>query len=48
MKRCTVVIAAALAGCSSVGPDYQRPTTALPAQYNTSVPSPTAMRADWW
>jgi outer membrane protein, multidrug efflux system len=48
MKRGTVVIAALLAGCTSVGPNYQRPAVALPAQYGTTVPSPTAMRADWW
>jgi outer membrane protein, multidrug efflux system len=41
-------VAALLAACASVGPDYQRPSTALPAQYSTSVASPTTMRADWW
>jgi outer membrane protein, multidrug efflux system len=48
MKRGTLVLAALLAGCTSVGPDYQRPASPLPAQYATPVGGATALRADWW
>ena len=42
-----------LAGCM-VGPDYQRPKVAVPAQYKelpgwtVAVPSAAAPKADWW
>jgi multidrug efflux system outer membrane protein len=47
VKRLLLVLA--LAGCSTVGPDYKRPETALPAEY----PSPTRpgdadIPAEWW
>jgi outer membrane protein, multidrug efflux system len=50
MKRSAVAIAVAAlaAGCASVGPDYQRPASTLPAQYANDLSGPTQMRADWW
>ncbi|MFN2646430.1 MAG: efflux transporter outer membrane subunit [Burkholderiales bacterium] len=38
-----------LAGCMTVGPDYQRPQIELPAQYPESVPaSAPAVAPQWW
>ena len=54
MKRALTVLAAALiaAGCTTVGPDYQRPATALPTQYPGAVKgleTPAVLiAADWW
>jgi multidrug efflux system outer membrane protein len=54
MKRALTILAAALvaAGCTTVGPDYQRPAVALPAQYPGDVKGPATpavlIAADWW
>jgi multidrug efflux system outer membrane protein len=54
MHRCApMVFAFALCGCM-LGPDYQRPQTALPMAYpdaptNIATPTPPAtLRTDWW
>ena len=47
MKRCLLVLL--LAGCTTVGPDYKRPATELPAQYPvSSSASDSSVPADWW
>jgi multidrug efflux system outer membrane protein len=47
-----LAVALAAAGCTTVGPDYQRPATALPAQFPgaiTGLQAPDApIAADWW
>ena len=52
MKRVNLVLAAvavAAAGCTAVGPDYQRPALMLPAQYPQAAAMPApAIAADWW
>ncbi len=40
--------ALALAGCSAVGPDYQRPDVTLPAQYAGAQPGGPALSSEWW
>lgn len=49
--RCAaLVVAIVLAGCM-VGPDYQRPTTELPAAFpeaDTVLPGADAVPSDWW
>lgn len=43
------VVSAAVAGCSALGPDYQRPAVVLPAQYPQAVAEAApAVPADWW
>lgn len=38
-----------LAGCTTVGPDYQRPAIELPAQYPaSSAKEETALPPEWW
>jgi len=39
-----------LAGCMTVGPDYEPPVTTLPQAWNTDVPASTAAPelAEWW
>jgi len=47
MKRYLLVML--LAGCTTVGPDYKRPATELPAQYPvSSSASDSPVPADWW
>ena len=58
MKRVlgTLAIALTAAGCTTVGPDYQRPALTLPAQFpdaapgtgNTATTATTAIAPDWW
>ncbi|HZI83139.1 MAG TPA: efflux transporter outer membrane subunit [Casimicrobiaceae bacterium] len=48
MKRWAAIAAAMmLAGCM-VGPDYQRPETALPAAFRESAGSEAGIPNDWW
>jgi multidrug efflux system outer membrane protein len=51
MRMTTVALALALAGCA-VGPDYHRPNTALPDNFDAVSPKPVAtapeVRNDWW
>lgn len=53
-RRCrslALLATAVLAGCAAVGPDYQRPTVALPAAYpqaGTLTDAAGAVPADWW
>ena len=47
----TPLLAALLgAGCAPLGPDYQRPTLDLPADYpdNSAAVTAAQLRADWW
>jgi len=47
MKRLGVLLL--VAGCTTVGPDYQRPDIALPAQYPArEAENVQALSADWW
>ncbi|QJR10655.1 Toluene efflux pump outer membrane protein TtgF [Usitatibacter rugosus] len=51
MKRFLVIaVALAVSGCAMVGPDYERPGTPLPTQFEAqaATASPTAVAADWW
>lgn len=50
-----LALALLVAGCTTVGPDYQRPAVTLPAQYPAAVPAPKGLAtptvliaADWW
>lgn len=49
MKRLALALALLAGACTVVGPDYQRPTQELPADY-PEVPAGTGgpLRADWW
>jgi multidrug efflux system outer membrane protein len=47
MKRLVVVLA--LAGCTTVGPDFRRPAVELPASYAGSSPEKeSTVQAEWW
>jgi multidrug efflux system outer membrane protein len=46
MKR--LLLLALVAGCTTVGPDYERPRIELPAAYPAPAGSGEAVRADWW
>lgn len=46
MKR--LLLLALLAGCTTVGPDYERPRIELPADYPAPAASGEAVRPDWW
>lgn len=49
MKRLIVLAAAAAAGCTTVGPDYQRPALDLPREFAAaSQPGEPQIAADWW
>ena len=56
MGRSTLLLAGVLsaAGCTSVGPDYQRPVTETPAAFENmgpwkvAEPGDLAARGDWW
>jgi multidrug efflux system outer membrane protein len=37
-----------LAGCATVGPDYQRPEVALPSAFPSELPSSGILAAEWW
>lgn len=37
-----------LAGCTAVGPDYERPEIALPSTYPAKVAPEAALSAQWW
>ena len=44
----SAVLALLLAGCATVGPDYQRPEIPLPAQYPASEAPGAEIAPDWW
>lgn len=46
MKR--LLVLALLAGCTTVGPDYERPPVELPADYPAPAAAGEAVPADWW
>lgn len=49
MKRLIVLAAVAAAGCSTLGPDYQRPALDLPGEFAAaSQPGEPQIAADWW
>jgi len=51
MKRLLVIsVVLAVSGCAMVGPDYERPGTPLPTQFDAQAAkaSETAVAADWW
>jgi multidrug efflux system outer membrane protein len=37
-----------LAGCTTVGPDYQRPDIKLPGQYPQAAPEGPSLQETWW
>ena len=47
MKRLSVIAVLGMAGCT-VGPDYQVPTTAIPADWQQSVEAESAITERWW
>jgi multidrug efflux system outer membrane protein len=49
VKRLLVLLALAVAGCASVGPDYKRPQIGLPNDFslNEKTEEP-ALAVDWW
>ncbi len=54
MRLSAIALAAFVAGCA-VGPDYQRPTTPVPASYKeapkgwkVAQPADQTDRVDWW
>ena len=43
------MLLALVAGCTTVGPDYQRPEKSLPAEFSgPAVPGDSSLQADWW
>ena len=49
MKRAAIAAALFAAGCTSVGPDYKRPTIELPAEYTApAAQSEAELSAQWW
>ncbi|HEY2337652.1 MAG TPA: efflux transporter outer membrane subunit [Burkholderiales bacterium] len=49
MRLSSALLALALAGCTTVGPDYQRPEMALPGEYpEAAVQGEPSIPADWW
>lgn len=44
----TIAVAATLAGCAAVGPDYTRPAIVLPAQYPQAQAGGAQLTANWW
>ncbi|MBI5717449.1 MAG: efflux transporter outer membrane subunit [Burkholderiales bacterium] len=49
---CAAVLAFVGTGCTTLGPDYQRPAVALPADFGTPAEAPAgavaALAPDWW
>ena len=45
---CLAVAAVFLAGCKSVGPDYERPQLPLPAQYGEAANQAQAQVSSTW
>ncbi len=43
-----LLLALIIAGCSPVGPDYQRPETAIPATWRSVVPAEEYPESAWW
>ena len=48
MKRALAVAAALVAGCTTVGPDYERPRVPMPAEYAAAAGAGTAPIPAWW
>lgn len=46
MRRAAFVLL--LAGCTTVGPDYERPEVELPSTYLTEVQSSGELEGEWW
>lgn len=46
MRRAAFVLL--LAGCTTVGPDYERPEVELPSTYPTEVQSSGELEGEWW
>jgi multidrug efflux system outer membrane protein len=43
-----LLLAALLAGCTTVGPDYERPPVELPSAFPGEIQSEGEIPADWW
>jgi multidrug efflux system outer membrane protein len=49
MRVARVLLCGALAGCTTLGPDYERPSVELPAQYpDASADAAPAVAPQWW
>ena len=49
MKRSSFFLVLLLGACTTVGPDYKRPETGLPAQYEGKATNEAAqITANWW
>ena len=49
MRKLALLAVLALAGCITVGPDYQRPAIGVPARYPAPAePAGAQLPADWW
>jgi len=51
VRRAALLVAALLAGCAAVGPDYERPRLELPGAFPEKGAEPEAqgeVRPDWW
>ena len=49
MKKILLLVAAVAAGCTAVGPDYERPEIALPGQFDAAANQDgLKIPADWW
>src|SRR4029077_15512559 len=49
MNFSKIVFVVALAGCTTVGPDYQRPEIAVPNEYpEAAAKGEPSIPADWW
>ena len=48
MRALAALCLALLAGCTTVGPDYERPATGLPDRFPAGSAGEPAIREDWW
>lgn len=48
MKHALLIAASLLAGCTVMGPDYERPATPLPEAFAAATEGQAAISPDWW
>lgn len=44
----TLILSAALAACTTLGPNYQAPATQAPVAYRAASPAGVELQRDWW
>lgn len=44
----TLILSAALAACTTLGPNYQAPAAQAPATYRAASPAGAELQRDWW